>query len=228
MKIILIGFISLLSISGYSQNKVSGNIIDAVTEKPIKAATIIKVGKNQNKPVFTDKKGKFSMAEVNSTDTLIFSADGYSSATLAVGNATKIKVILFATSKSESVEVGYGNQSTRSLTSSVKVLEVEDFNRVINADIYSYLKGRIPGLQILKTGSNILEQPKVMLRGGGSLSGTYEPLIVIDGVQNASLTNLDPNDVGSVTVLKDASAQAIYGSQANGGVIIIKTKKKKS
>lgn len=213
---------------GYCQSQVSGYIIDASTEKPINSAIIVKVGANQTKPTYTDKKGKFKLFDISTTDTLMFSAVGYSSATLAVGNATKIKVILFATNKSESVDVGYGNQSSKSLTSSVMVLESENFNKVINADIYSYLKGRVPGLQILKTGSNILDQPKIMLRGGGSLSGTYEPLIVIDGVQNASLTNLDPNDVGSVTVLKDASAQAIYGSQANGGVIIIKTKKKKS
>jgi iron complex outermembrane receptor protein len=173
----------------------------------------------------TDKKGKFKIKSINPADSMLFLADGYASANTVIGNAKSIKVILFPITKDEAVDIGYGSQNSKTLTSSVTVLSSNDFNKVVAVDIYSYLRGKIPGLQIIKNSSSSLTRPQIMLRGTGSFSGTYEPLIVIDGIQNASIENLDPNDVASVTVLKDGSAQAIYGSQASGGVILIKTKK---
>jgi TonB-dependent SusC/RagA subfamily outer membrane receptor len=210
-----------LNVSG--QNKITGQIIDAVSEKPIYAAFIVKVG-HGSKPILTDKHGKFKLSGMEKDDTLMFSATGYTPTMTEVGNAKKIKVLLNPEKKENSVEIGYGSQDAKSLTSSVVVLEAKDLNKVLAPDIYSYLRGKVPGLQVEAYGYNPAVAPRIMLRGAGSFSATYEPLIVIDGVQGASLINLDPNDVKSVTVLKDASAQAIYGSRAAGGVIIIKTK----
>ncbi len=224
MKFIFIFFLYLSSISAYTQSNISGQIIDAITNEPLKAAKII-VNGDVNKAVLTDKKGKFKIKKINPLDAILFVADGYAPAQVIAGNAAVFKVVLFTISPDKDVEVGYGAQSSRSLTSSVTVLSTNEFNKVIDVDIYSYLRGKVAGLHVIQNASNPSERPKIMLRGTGSLSGTYEPLIVIDGVQNASLQNLDPNDVASVTVLKDGSSQAMYGSQASGGVIIIKTKR---
>lgn len=213
-----------MSLVSYSQSQISGQILDGRTNQPIKAAKVI-VMKNEIIATQTKKDGKFKLKGVNPLDTILFMSDGYSSAETVVGNGKIFKVVLFSERKEKDIDVGYGSQSAKSLTSSVTVLTANDFNKVLDVDIYSYLRGKVPGLHITQNASNPSDTPKIMLRGTGSLSGTYEPLIVIDGVQNASLQNLDPNDVASVTVLKDGSSQAIYGSQASGGVIIIKTKR---
>ncbi|MEY3421399.1 MAG: hypothetical protein RIR48_1691 [Bacteroidota bacterium] len=226
MKLIITTLFTFLSFVTFCQNKVSGYIIDAQSNKPIQNAKVLLVGKSTEE-IPADKKGRFKINDADTKDTLMFYADGYTSASIEVGSAKKMKIMLFSQNRNEHIDIGYGTQSAKSLTSSVTVLESSDFNRVLEADIYSYLRGKVPGLHIIQNASNPSNQPKIMLRGGGSLSGTYEPLIVIDGIQNASLSNLDPNDVASVTVLKDASAQAIYGTQANGGVLIIRTKRTK-
>ena len=223
MKYLYTLILSFLLINSYGQNKITGQIVDASTDKPIKEAFIVKVG-HGSKPTLTDKMGKFKLSGAETYDTLMFSATGYIPTMVAVGNSKKLKVLLSPEGKANTVEIGYGSQDTRSLTSSVVVLESKDLNKVLAPDIYSYLRGKIPGLQVEAYGYNPAVAPRIMLRGAGSFSATYEPLIVIDGVQGASLINLDPNDVKNVTVLKDASAQAIYGSRAAGGVIIIKTK----
>ena len=220
----------ILTVLGYmlnGQNQISGQVIDAVSEKPIRSAFVVQVGKNM-KPVMTDKNGKFKIADAAPHDTLMFTAGNYVPTMIEAGSIRKIKVLLSPDVKTNNVDIGYGTQDSRSMTSSVVVLESKDLNKVLAPDIYSYLRGKIPGLQVEAYGYNPAIAPRIMLRGAGSFSRTYEPLIVVDGVQGASISNLDPNEVKTVTVLKDASAQAIYGSQAAGGVIIIKTKGGKS
>ena len=223
MKFKLVFVFNILVFYVFSQSQVVGNIYDANSEKPIKSAFVVHLGKNA-KPILTDKYGKFKVSGLDQNDTLMFTAKGYIPTMIAVGTAKKMKVLLSPQIEENNYEIGYGSQNSKSLTSSVFVLESKDFNNVLAPDIYSYLRSKIPGLHVEAYGPNPAIAPKILLRASGSFSNIYEPLIVIDGVQNASITNLDPNDVKSLTVLKDASAQAIYGSQANGGVIIIKTK----
>jgi len=224
MKFKLLFLFNFIAFITFCQTKLTGEIFEAESEKPIAAAFVVQVGKN-TKPVMTDKNGRFKISNLDKKDTLMFTAIGFTPTMIEVGSAKKMKVLLSREEKQGIVDIGYGTQNSNSLTSSVVVVESEDFNKVVAADIYSYLRGKIPGLRV-ETNGNLT--PKVSLRGSGNFSNYYEPLIVIDGVQRASLTTVDPNDVKSVTVLKDASAAAIYGSQANGGVIIIKTKGGKS
>ena len=224
MKVVFSFLLFFSIVQGYCQSDIVGHIFDGTNNKPLKEAQIL-VNGNGEKLTLTNKKGKFKLKAIRPLDSILFLAKGYLPAVVVAGNASSFKVLLFPENKEKIVEIGYGGQSSRSLTSSITVLTTNDFNKVIDVDIYSYLRGKVAGLHIIQNVSNPSEKPKIMLRGTGSLSGTYEPLIIIDGVQNASLQNLDPNDVSSVTVLKDGSSQAMYGSQASGGVIIIKTKR---
>jgi TonB-dependent starch-binding outer membrane protein SusC len=224
MKFKLLFLLCFMSCIAFGQSKITGQILEAESQKPIASAFVVLVGKNA-KPTITDKKGQFKISNLQENDTLMFTANGYIPTMIAVGSAKKIKVILSPDGNKTAVDVGYGTQNSNSITSSVVVVESKDFNNVVSSDIYTYLRGKVPGLNIDNRNP---AQPKISLRGSGNFSNYYEPLIVIDGVQNASLTTVDPNDVKSVTVLKDASASAIYGTQGNGGVIIIKTKGGKS
>jgi len=109
-------------------------------------------------------------------------------------------------------------------TGSIAVLKTKQLNPAMTGDIYDMLKGRVPGLMIRRNSADPNSKASVMLRSSGTGDRVIEPLIIIDGISNFSLSSVDPNDVESIQVLKDGSAAAMYGSQAAGGVIIITTK----
>lgn len=215
----------LISTSLFGQKKISGIIEDSQTGKPLNKVEVGIVGHDKVKK--TNKKGKFKLKVYHETDTVYFKKEGYYTEFMQVNNAKKVKVGLTKIAKEEKViEDSYGSQDVRSSTSSISILEEEDFNKAINIDIYQYLRGKVPGLTIRRDAQNPNVEPVIMLRNASSINGNNKPLIIVDGVQNVSLSTVDPNDVKSVTVLRDGSAQAMYGSQANAGVIVIKTKKK--
>jgi TonB-dependent starch-binding outer membrane protein SusC len=223
-KILSFIIILLFSIPCFCQIKIQGMVIDGVTKKPLKDASIVL--NNAEKIIKIKKNGKFSF-EAKSLDSVSFLAPNYSSAATTIGTSKFFKVELFPIEvKAEKTDIGYGAMDKKQMTSAVTVVEEKDFNKVIATDIYQYLRGKVPGLTIKSDSGNPTNEPTITLRGGGSFSN-ISPMIVIDGAQNASLGGLDPNDVANVTVLRDGSAQAIYGSQASSGVIIIKTKKAK-
>jgi TonB-linked SusC/RagA family outer membrane protein len=125
------------------------------------------------------------------------------------------------------VAIGYGSQSKKELTGSITSVKAENFNKGISANPMGLLQGKVAGLNIIKNGGDDPAQNSynVQLRGVGSLSGIAEPLYVIDGVPGGNLSSVNPNDIESIDVLKDGSAAAIYGTRANGGVILITTKR---
>lgn len=209
-----------------SQKLVSGEIIDAATQKGIEGVSVeINDGKFNSK---TDKKGKFKIFAMSDADTLKFFHDKYYSEFTVIGAATTLKVDLdLYDGQSKGEEIGYGKQERKSMTSSVATVKEGDFNKGVNNDIYQLLRGRIPGLIIQNTSSDPNAKPLIMLRGASNFNQSVEPLIVINGVADMSVNSVDPNDVETVTVLKDASAQAIYGARGTAGVIIITTKKGK-
>lgn len=226
MKQLLIFILTSFGALGFSQQTIKGEIVDATTSKAITKAEISINGESVD--VKIDKKGKFKIPKVRQNDVVVFSSAGYFSAQINIKDAVKVKVLLYAIAAAdEKVTDSFGSQSMRSVSSSVTVLKSGDFNKVIDSDIYAYLRGRVPGLTVIRDASNPTVEPQILLRGSASLTGNYKPLIIVDGIQGATLNSIDPNDVASVTVLKDGSSQAMYGSQANGGVIIITTKKGK-
>mgnify|MGYP001800439047 CR=1 FL=1 len=174
----------------------------------------------------TDLDGNYTI-EVESTETLVFSFIGYVTQEILVGNQTTINVVLQpdVSSLGEVVVVGYGSQEKKEITSAVASVKPEDFNQGNIPDPTQLLQGKVAGLQITKAGGDPNGSPAIRLRGLSTFGANTSPLIVLDGVPGADLSNVDPNDIASFDVLKDGSAAAIYGARASSGVILITTTK---
>lgn len=176
----------------------------------------------------TDINGNFSLEVPDSKAILVFSFVGFLTQEIEVGNRTIFNVILKVDNKTldEIIVVGYGSQKKADLTGSVASVNVDQMLTRPAADVSNMLQGRVAG--VVASGSN---QPGgegyVRIRGISSF-GSNEPLVIIDGVQTSGTNSINPNDIESMNILKDASSAAIYGARGAGGVIIITTKKGKA
>ncbi|GAC1368279.1 MAG: TonB-dependent receptor [Hymenobacter sp.] len=201
---------------------VTGRVVDEKGAGLPGVNVVIKGGANGTQ---TDADGKFTLA-VPTGATLVFSFVGYTSQEVAVGTQTTINVTLAPDTKAlnEVVVVGYGTQRRQDLTGAVaRVDGTEIVNQPVQTPTQA-LQGKIAGVQIISDGTPNA-QPKVRIRGTGTLLGGAEPLYVVDGVQTTDIRNLSNADIASIDVLKDASAAAIYGVRGANGVIIVTTKK---
>ena len=133
----------------------------------------------------------------------------------------RLSLILVLAMASTPVNIGYGEIDRKDLTYSISSLDTEELERNHYLTIYDYLEGRVPGVEVIKTGT---ATASVRIRGLGTLNSATEPLYIVDGVQMDDISMINPKDVKSVDVLKDAST-AIYGTRGANGVIIITTKK---
>ncbi len=173
----------------------------------------------------TNASGQFSIdVPDNSSQVLVFSYVGMETQEVNVKGKSKIKIVLrnVVQQQQEIVVVGYSNKKREELTSAVDVVDAKKLKDVTANNIGSMLQGKVAGLQVVNSSGVPGAAPEIRLRGVSSVNASQSPLFVVDGVIGG---NYDPNDVESVTVLKDAGATAMYGSQANGGVIIVTTKK---
>ncbi|MFT7269259.1 MAG: TonB-linked SusC/RagA family outer membrane protein [Roseivirga sp.] len=182
--------------------------------------------KGTSRGVPSDIDGGYTI-QVSSADVLVFSFIGYISQEVAVGNQTTVNITLQpdVTSLEEVIVVGYGSQQKKEITSSVVSLDTEDFNVGNINTPTGLLQGKVAGLSIYQKGGDPNSSPVIRLRGISTVGSNAEPLVVVDGVIGASLSNVDPNDIATMDVLKDGSAAAIYGSRGSAGVIIVTTKK---
>jgi len=171
----------------------------------------------------TNEKGYFSL-QVSEGDILVITSIGYETQLIRVENKTSLEVTLVSVSQEMggTVVVGYSDKKKTELTSAVSVVSEKQLKDVTTNDIGSMLQGKVAGLQVVASSGAPGASAEIRLRGVSSVNATQSPLFVVDGIIGG---NYDPNDVESVTVLKDAGATAMYGSQANAGVIIITTKK---
>jgi iron complex outermembrane receptor protein len=179
----------------------------------------------------TDVKGNYTLTVNSDQDILRFSFIGYVTKELTVGSSNTVNVSLLPDARQlkDVVVIGYGTSSRQDVTGSITSLKAEDFNQGVLTTPAELLQGKIPGLNVTKSGDPN-QAPAVVLRGPSTIrttGGAQEPFYVIDGVPGASLDLLAPADIESIDVLKDASSTAIYGSRAANGVIIITTKKAK-
>lgn len=183
------------------------------------------VEKGTNRGTSTDKDGKYTLT-VGRQATLVFSYIGYVRQEVALGGRSALNVQLTADEQalSEVVVVGYGTQKKSSLTGAVSSVSPKDLRALPVISPAQALQGRVPGVSVTNNSSPGSE-PVIRIRGVGSISLNPNPLYVIDGVPSGGLNNLDPKDIESLEVLKDASAAAIYGSRAANGVILITTKR---
>lgn len=203
----------------YAQN-ITGVVLG--DDGALPGATIQIKGTNQG--ITSDFDGNFSI-NANQNDTLIISYIGYSTQEVKLNNQDNITVQLQSDSiLDEVVIVGYGTQKKEEITSAIATIDSEDFNGGNINDPTQLLQGKIAGLNVTRAGSDPNEPFTLRLRGLSTFGANAEPLIIIDGVIGGSLDSVDPSDIESVNVLKDAAAAAIYGTRGSSGVIIINTK----
>src|SRR5690606_34685391 len=208
------------------QTSIRGTITDKETGAGLPGATVQVKGTTIG--TAADENGNY---EINSPGeaVLVFSLMGYKSLEVPAGDQTRIDVQLEMdlARLEEVVVVGYGTQQQRDISGSVTNLSSRDFNRGVNRNAVDMLQGKEAGL-IVTTGSGDVSSGKtIRLRGTSSLTGRSEPFVVIDGVPGLNMNSVAPQDIESISILKDASAAAIYGSRAASGVILITTKKGK-
>lgn len=207
--------------------KVTGTVVDMATKEPVVGATILV--KNTANGVSTDFDGKFTIkVNENSSNVLIVSFLGYKTKEIVLGNQTNFKIDLEedTTSLTEVVVVGYGTQKKVNLTGSVATVKAEDIVKNSTANVSSALAGKLAGLvTVQSSGEPGADAAALRIRGISSLNNN-SPLILVDGIPR-SINNVNPNDIESISVLKDAAAAAIYGMRASNGVVLITTKRGK-
>jgi TonB-linked SusC/RagA family outer membrane protein len=174
----------------------------------------------------TDINGNFSISVPNAQSTLVFSSIGYTTEEVQVGGRSTINIELLPDiqSLSEVVVVGYGTQKRADVTGAVSSIDAEDINNIVTGNPTQALQGRTAGVRVEVNGGSPGAGANVIIRGTGTLS-SVDPLYVIDGVFSETMDFLNPADIESIDVLKDASAAAIYGARAGQGVVIITTKR---
>lgn len=213
--------------------KVTGKVSDAGDKSPLVGVTVQEKGTNNG--TITDADGNYSLT-VSPASTLVISYVGYATQEIEVNNRTTIDVNLAIgeLALQEVVVIGYGTVTRRDATGSVAAVSSSDFNVGAVSSPQQLIVGKVPGVQITSPGGDPTSASRIRIRGGSSMSASNDPLIVIDGVpiDNSAVSGmpnplslLNSNDIESFTVLKDASATAIYGSRASNGVILITTKK---
>ena len=230
----LLFMIAAVSIRAAAQTRdIIGNVSDAVTGEPLIGATIMAVGSRQG--AVTDMEGNFTLSLSEDIKTVTVSYVGYISKTLPVIGNMRIKLQPGNKMLSDIVVIGYGTVRKSDLTGSVSTIKSENFNKGAISSPEQLINGKVAGLQIMSNSGSATAGSTIRVRGGASLNASNDPLIVLDGLPLEQggisgntgnfLSLINPADIESMTVLKDASSTAIYGSRASNGVIIITTKK---
>lgn len=213
----------LISVAGWSQKTISGTVTDP-DGMPLPSVNVLVEGTQHG--VITDFDGNYTIDKVTESDYLLFSFVGMESKRIAVGNQTTIDVVLQNSENSlkEIVLVAYGSSNRRDLTGAVSAVSSEELEKFPATSVDQALQGKTAGVQITQNSGRPGASVSVNIRGVGSF-GNNDPLYVVDGFPTQDISFLNPNDIENISVLKDASAAAIYGVRANAGVVIIQTKR---
>ena len=217
-----------------AQGTLSGVVIDKKSNQPLPGVNVVVQGANQS--TSTDFDGKFKLGKLKNGDKIVFSFISYETQTLNYSGQKELIVSLDESANQLQevvVQVGYGSVKKKDATGSVALLSSKDFNKGANVTTENLLNGRVAGVTVNTSGAPG-SGSEIRIRGGSSLNASNDPLIVIDGLpldnntgtgSTSFLASLNPSTVESISILKDASATAIYGSRASNGVILITTKK---
>jgi len=228
-KLLLIGFLLCSSFNMYAQQTVKGVVKEKSSGEMLPGVSIVVKGSNLGTE--TDFDGKFQIENIKTGDVLLFTYLGYATKEITINLNFNLTIELEESSEklNEIVVVGYGTTSIKDATGSIEAITAEGFTKGNIVTPENLISGRVAGLNIITSGAPG-SGSQIRIRGGSSLNASNDPLIVIDGlpIQGVDLNSINPNDIDSFSVLKDASATAIYGSRGANGVIIITTKKGKS
>lgn len=185
--------------------------------------------KGTNQGTVTGADGKFSIKVLNPESVLVFRYIGYLDQEIKVADQRNLNVKLRASASNldEVVVVGYGTQKKSDIISSVASIKPDNATRNVTLDVGEMLRGKAAGVQVTTNDAGPGGSSSILIRGRSSLAGGNSPIVIADGVPIGSINDLNPNDIASIEILKDAAAQAIYGARASNGVILITTKRGK-
>lgn len=236
MACLLLAFI-LIQLTAFAQTTIKGKVTDATTNEGLVGCSVLIKG--TQKGATTDANGNYSIAVNGSKDVLVFGFIGYNKQEITVGNQTTIDVALKsdAAELAQVVVIGYGSATKKDMTGAVKSVKSADFNKGIINSPEQLVQGKVAGVNVTSASGEPGGQQNITIRGPGGVRTGSTPLFVIDGMalDNSStggatnpLNFLNPQDIESIDVLKDASATAIYGARGANGVVLITTKKGKT
>ncbi|MBQ9637262.1 MAG: TonB-dependent receptor [Prevotella sp.] len=227
MKKVLLLFVSLfLSTALMAQTKdISGVVKDDAGEAVIGASVVIEGTQNA---AATDVNGHFALKGVQTGSTLVVSYIGFQTYSTTVGGGSFYDITLSEddTTIDEVVVTGYGGQQKRgTLTTAISKMDNKVLKTAAYSNVGQALQGTVSGLRVVNNSGQPGSQPSIVLRGGATITGSNNAaLIIVDGIVRPNLGEINPNDIESIQILKDAASTAIYGARANGGVILIETK----
>ena len=205
---------------------VSGQVTDGETNEPLPGVNVLAKGTTTG--TVTDVNGNYRLTVSDEVTTLVFSSIGYTSQEVEVSEQSLINVVLLPDiqSLSEVVVVGYGAVKKSDLTGSVSSISQKEITALPVNNVQQIMQGRAPGVQVIQDSHSPGGGLSVRIRGANSVLGGSDPLYVVDGfIGGVGLNSINPNDIESIEILKDASATAIYGSRGANGVVIITTKR---
>jgi len=224
-KLLLIGIL-FSSFTMFAQQTVKGVVKDKTSGEPLPGVSVVVKGTTRGTE--TDFDGNFTLEKVKTGDTLVFRYLGYADNEVVIASSFNITVQLDESSEQldEIIVVGYGTTTVKDATGSVEAITAKEMTKGNIVTAENLISGRVAGVNITTSGAPG-SGSQIRIRGGSSLNASNDPLIVIDGLplQGVDLNSINPNDIESFSVLKDASATAIYGARGANGVIIITTKK---
>lgn len=205
------------------EKQISGTVIDAETGVPIPGVSVLVKGTSTG--AATDFDGNFEL-NVEEDATLVFSYIGYENKDVAVAGQSEfqISMVVSAAELDEVVVVAYGTQTREEVTASVSTIDAEELNDVTTTDVSTMMQGKVAGVQVVQGSGQPGSVPDIRIRGVSSIDGRVSPLWVVDGVIMHGTPNLNPNEIESLSVLKDASATSLYGSRGANGVVVVTTK----
>ena len=223
-KILALMFLAALSIGLYAQQQVSGVVVDENGD-PVIGASIQAKGSTQG--TISDYDGKFEMSVPESVKTLVVSFVGMATQEVPAGKNIKVTLSENAEVIQEVVVTGYGNVAKGAYAGSAQAVKAEDIEKKNPSDITKAMAGEVAGVQVATSSGQPGTVASIRIRGIGSISASSAPLYVVDGIplDAGSVSSIDPGDIASTTILKDATATSLYGSRGANGVVLITTKK---
>ena len=206
------------------EKTISGTVTDGETGESLPGVNILAKGTTTG--TVTDAEGFYRLTVSDNVNTLVFSSIGFLTQEVEIGDRTDIDIALSPDVQSlqEVVVIGYGTVKRSNVTGSVISVAPEELREVPSTNVMEALQGKLPGVDIVRESGQAGANINVRVRGNRSLTANNEPLFIVDGIQYSNIQDLNPNDIASMEVLKDAASTAIYGSRGANGVIIITTK----
>ena len=217
------------TLSVMAQNRTyHGTVVDAANDEPLIGATVTPIGGGQG--VATDIDGKFVLSVPANVKQIKVSYVGYTAGTATLKDNMVVRLNSTSENLDDLVVVAYGTQKKSSITGAISTVDAEEIAKRPVSSVTAALEGTTPGITVTSNYGSPGESPTILIRGIGTVNGSTAPLYVVDGVPmgiDANISDLNPDDIESMSVLKDAASAALYGNRASNGVILITTKRAK-